>query len=315
MVHISLTQSYSLPGPPLSIDADLAGWEHTTDITKFNVTVLVPEAEQQGERKERRRRMDVSSLTARVVFEVPLDVASAIDSPDDRQLSLILAEAQQAGAAAIGRVLRGARLNQPWLGLANVLPDPVGPPLVVNIDESLTLRVAPMPLARLGWFWDYPPPALSKAEFVRYLEGEPMPVPESLFADAFYFARHHTPPDPARGVLIGAIACELKAKTALRRLAKPDQVSLLDEVLNRPRPATSLFHSIPKAVTGRSLHDDDVKAYAGVALLFRIRNAIAHSGQRPTNDELRSCLEAVAAAFRWYDDAVERAGRENHGVG
>lgn len=106
-------------------------------------------------------------------------------------------------------------------------------------------------------------------------------------------------------MLTAAIACELKVKYVLRTKAKPEAAELLYVLLENPRDfsvgAAALFNRPMKAISGRSLRDDDRALRKNVEQLFRTRNDIAHRGRAPTDDEGMECLRAAVRAFRWLD--------------
>ena len=111
-----------------------------------------------------------------------------------------------------------------------------------------------------------------------------LPVGESLLADALYFLASD-PPDPQRAVITAAIGCEVKVKQTIRSKAPAVLIKLIDLILDSPRDwslaAIALFDRGAEAglrlILGRTIGE----LFKRVALLFEVRNKIAHKGERP----------------------------------
>jgi hypothetical protein len=124
----------------------------------------------------------------------------------------------------------------------------------------------------------------------------------SLLADSLYLSRWRTPPDHVRGLLLAAIACEVRAKDVLLSLAPTGSDALMEFALRRARPS-ELFDTLPKQVAGRSLKDSERDTFKRIARLFELRNDIAHWARFPPDAaEVRDCLGAAEALFRWFEE-------------
>lgn len=105
---------------------------------------------------------------------------------------------------------------------------------------------------------------------------------EELLADARFIGWPPKDPYYRLATVLAAMACELKIKNTLVRLARPDQQELVEFILKNYRDVAyaliHLYDSGLKAVCGRSLREDDRELYKRINELFEIRNAIVHRG-------------------------------------
>lgn len=105
---------------------------------------------------------------------------------------------------------------------------------------------------------------------------------EELLADARFMGWPPKDPYYRLATVLAAMACELKIKNTLVRLARPDQQELVEFILKNYRDVAyaliHLYDSGLKAVCGRSLREDDRELYKRINELFEIRNAIVHRG-------------------------------------
>jgi hypothetical protein len=104
---------------------------------------------------------------------------------------------------------------------------------------------------------------------------ESPPLAEILLADAQFSGLELEPADPARAVLLAAIAAELKAKTVLRERIDVPRASLLDYVLANPREITvtaadGLFDKLMDVAQGRSLRKENLELFKQVRRLFEV---------------------------------------------
>lgn len=132
------------------------------------------------------------------------------------------------------------------------------------------------------------------------------PLAEELLADAKYLSWIRRPVDLRLGVLLAAIACEAKIKQTLTRLADDARSPLLDLVLDNPRDVTvaTVVHldKTAKAISGRSLRDENGVLWKAAIKLFEARNRIAHGkAEQPTEDEMTSAVRAAVDIFEWID--------------
>ncbi len=129
-------------------------------------------------------------------------------------------------------------------------------------------------------------------------------LPEALLNDA-RFAAFQPRPNLRQATLSAAIACEIKVKQVLFAIASLSQQSILNLLLENPRDwsvgAAALFDKAIKAISGRSLREDDTMLYRDVVLLYENRNKIAHRGGSglSTDDVLREHIASAGKVFNW----------------
>jgi hypothetical protein len=122
--------------------------------------------------------------------------------------------------------------------------------------------------------------------------------------------------DTARVVLLAAIASEVKIKETLLLKAPAQFTPLLDIILGNPREvavaAGQLVDKPTKAVTGRSLREDDRPLFKAVSEnLFPQRNKVAHAGYQPTIDEAHEAVATATALFAWLDSLPRRGNSDD----
>jgi len=215
----------------------------------------------------------------------------------------------EAAKAAVRRLRAWARLEQSWIGLVDA---PVTRPSLTSLRNLDAGTVEPghggvieMNAIVVGG------PELTRTTFERIAEAEP-PTPDSFLSDALYLGIWRRPPDPQRAILIGAIACEVKAKRTLTDLAKPETRPLLEMMLDNPRSfpqaAIELFDRVPLAMFKRSLRTENLGLYKRVRNLFELRNDVAHEASPLSIDKAQDRLRAAREAFIWLDSLATPAG-------
>jgi hypothetical protein len=220
-----------------------------------------------------------------------------------------LQEAAGAAREGLERLLEWIRVRgrQHWLGLGHEPPEGVGEGELVDLDAGSRLPVAValqkglvIPRIRdeqvLG--------AELFDEAVRLgSRGEEPLLADSLLADALFLAQDAEPLDLPRALLVAAIACELKIKATLREHASEAQRELVDVLLSNPRDwalsAVAHFDAPLKAVAGVSLREADRELWKPATALFERRNALAHRGVMPSDDDALDSIRTAVALFRW----------------
>jgi hypothetical protein len=133
------------------------------------------------------------------------------------------------------------------------------------------------------------------------LDGNSPSLAASLYADALHDYDLH------RKVLMTAVAVETAVKEMLIRTARPDQVALINLLLNNPRDYSmsliSLFDAAAHAVRGRSLRSDNKELYKTIDALIMNRNRIVHKLFRDIDPvaDLQRQIEAASEAMAWCD--------------
>lgn len=128
----------------------------------------------------------------------------------------------------------------------------------------------------------------------------------TLLSDALFYAWHATHRYPHLGLMLAAIATEVKVKETLMAVCSPEQRPLVQLILENPRDvsvaASSLFDKGLKAVAGVSLRDEDRELYKAVTRLFEDRNRFAHKGDVTIEESLiREDLQAARRVATWLD--------------
>lgn len=258
----------------------------------------------------------VSTIQIAVDADVPYSAAEIDLGRDYRpaiEISDIYWEQLEFARAVVTGVLGWSRteLGQWGLGLADEPPTLLEFSRIADVDAR---AFYPMSLGEMNQATFTPETAIPMSEqlLVELLRGkfrdEP-PIADSLLGDARYFASHH-PPDWSRALLTAAIATEVRVKRTLRQVPDAELQPLIGLLLTSPRgfsvAVRALFHEVMEATVGVSLNRENRDLYREVIFLFEARNRLAHSGERPTEDDARRAVAAAVAAFQWLDSLEER---------
>ncbi|HCU52527.1 MAG TPA: hypothetical protein DGG94_22490 [Micromonosporaceae bacterium] len=129
--------------------------------------------------------------------------------------------------------------------------------------------------------------------------GNVPPLEDRMLADARTILRRGPEALLPQALVLAAISTEIRIKRLLEELANEAQRSLVQILLNSPRDysvaAQSLFDLPLKAVSGRSLKDDDRDLWKATGVLFTDRNAVAHRG---ASREVSTIRADVGTALR-----------------
>jgi hypothetical protein len=259
-------------------------------------------------RSSRSSVTSVDEVLLRVTWEVPAGhwlFGSAAGAALER--------AREVGNRVIESLIAVARSEgrQAWLGMSGEAPTPKFERLL-NLDAH---EMLPQPAIAARSFWPVPEKSAltldTLSDFVnRAAEGEDVPLAEALLADALHLRWGKTPPQATStlSVLLAAIACEVRVKAVVRRIAG-EQLKLVELLIGRPRDFSTavrtLFTDVMVAASGRSLKEEDPNLEKAVGRLFDVRNGIAHEGKTATPKEASECCAAAETAFDWLS-AVER---------
>lgn len=194
-----------------------------------------------------------------------------------------------------------------WLGTSADDPEFVGIQSLEDLDAGQRIPVGypAINTVMIGYNRARRERVQTVASIVQLMKSGDPPLAATLLADAQAIYSHRAEgADHQRAVLLAAIASEIAIKERLRALASPDMAELVDIVLSNPREVTQsppqLLHMTCKAITGVSLHQQDKPLFNDVELrLFKLRNALAHRGQRPTADEGRTAVDIAVRLQRW----------------
>lgn len=256
----------------------------------------------------------VGAVRVDVLFESDVSASDFSDVPQPKESPRfeaafeLLKEAGAQARSVVEELTEWLRVEprQRWLGLGGVAPESAGKGVLVDCDANRVLPVKAsldpdLILQPVGREQIVDESVLTA--FVRRVERREYPsLGESLLADAAFLLRAE-PPDPARALLVAAIASEVRVKAVLREEAPVEQKALLDVLLSNPRDwslsAAAHFHKPMKAVTGRSLQEDDGPLWKRLEELFRRRNALAHHGERPTEGQSEAAVRTAAEVFKW----------------
>jgi hypothetical protein len=261
------------------------------------------------------RAAEVDLLRAVIVLD-GVGVSAADYAPDGKvtqasheRLTAAMNAASSKVDQAIERLIAWSRIQrrQTWLGLYGESVERAGSDEVVDLDAK---RRLPWP-ARADFSFkvverDAPWTSTTLSELPRLITDRGLPaVAETLLADADFLILWAKPRDPARALLVAAVACEVKIKNVLQELATDVQAPLVELVLENPRDwsmaASALFHKPLRAITGSSLKDVDPQLYGRVRGLFERRNALAHRGHAPAFADAFDAVKAAREVFTWLD--------------
>jgi hypothetical protein len=121
-------------------------------------------------------------------------------------------------------------------------------------------------------------------------EGDGPSTPDVLLADARETVMGRSAEhDVRRGVLLAAIAAEVKINTTLAEKTPTESRNVLNY---QKIPIGDVPAKIMGRAVGRSLRDDDPNLFCAVKQLFECRNTVAHHGESPSLDEARRHLRA-----------------------
>jgi len=162
----------------------------------------------------------------------------AATSEGHGRLQEAMHEAGSRADQAVERLLAWSRVRrgQTWLGLYGESPERTGSDEVVDLDARCRLpwpARADMAIKVVQRDAPWSSATLSELPALIVENGSPT-VAETLLADADYLILWSTPRDPARALLIAAVACEVTIKDVLRGLAGSTQRPLV-ELLPRTR--------------------------------------------------------------------------------
>jgi hypothetical protein len=272
-----------------------------------------------GFRQANGETTEISVLLVQVAVEMPGDFTEEEVSATDDDAAFRAAHALLHEAADIGRELVSSFVlavrtqhRQSWLAPENV------PPRVVWLSDlrdgsgrRLPVGYAdPMTVKTMGGMAGLT--ATDVGNWVDQLQQDTKPpFADLLLADAQFHAWHAAHPNPHLGLMLAAIAAEVKIKETLVALATPGQRPVLDLVLENPRDwsmaAASLFDKALKAVAGVSLREEAKPLYKAVDDLFVHRNRFAHRGDVTLDESLvRKDLQAARRVFDWLDDKLSQ---------
>jgi hypothetical protein len=278
------------------------------DVDEVKVRVRVPAFDEtwSEERVISGRAGDPADMDVLLqLVEASVDFEATPDA-DGRPPANAMSRAYTACSDAVAALRRTLRLDQPWIGLGDTEPEQIGSTYLVDLETGRRLPGYGVMRSRVIADAKGLDAVSLQAAGETASSEEPVPTPESLLADARFLASYRRPPDPQKGVLVAAIACEVKAQQRLRMLARPDAAPVLDLLLDNPRAfphaALELFDQVPLAIVGRSLRSDDKELFKQVQKLFEERNAVAHRGETPAVRDAQQLVSSVGRVFVWFEE-------------
>jgi hypothetical protein len=257
-----------------------------------------------------RQRVNVLIVQVAVFGEGPVSAKDFEGAPEARPTSRAIEYFQKTflvAQAVCAELIDWARVRgQVWLGLHGQHPERIGIDSLIDDDTDRRLPVGFHTLE----VRESPPESAIDPAFISSLDQllndgrPPLPIAETFLADALHFAWARLA-DLQRAVLLAAIACEVKVKRVLRDKTTPGILPMLDVLLENPRDwslaAAALFDKAMRAALGHSLKDEHRDLFKRIDNLFRLRNGIAHRGQRPSSPEANEAVAAARKVFEWLD--------------
>lgn len=329
---------YHFEVPALWIVADMPGTSHEATHSGFKMRLSFPRDEGDFGIREHEARQDHHVVTGwiekqgkrvaeavgmiRVTVECTLPFG-ADDVGDGRRPPDAIFEAGMAVLKAAANAARGlfhdylelirAEDGQHWLGLSGSRHRVVW---LTEVWEQKTDR-----WVKVGYndpltaFTPSSDRALSLDDHRRAIaqasRGERPALRNALIADAKYLVWRSDPPQLREAVLLAAIACEVTIKQTLRAASSNAGLPVLDWALDNPRDvseqAAGLFDKTAKAVTGRSLREDNKPVYKGLVALFEDRNKVAHRGKDIDQSVAQAHLVNAEEAMSWAEELVHAA--------
>lgn len=195
----------------------------------------------------------------RVSVDVELPASTLAPQPTKETIDLVLKRLDDASILA-RQVMRDyishvrTQSGQYWLGHSGELPKSKLPGIIVDRATGKPFPFAHNDRLILYGHSDVPLTSSQQSEIVEALSrGEEAQVPELLLADAWLGLRTER---YRESVLLAAIAAEVKIKTALPVVCLPEFRAVVEMFLDMRREVTTYYHTIPRSVLGRSLHDE-----------------------------------------------------------
>jgi hypothetical protein len=316
---VAATAHFHFAVSGLLVDVGLLGTSFTQQSDGYSVTLTFPRSEDSFGRNLQAQGLytlgggmqdaETGEWTKRSVgvVRVSVDCDLPMSSDDFDPTHRALETAANAARMALGRYLELARTDfgQHQLGLSAGQPKIIWITEVVDRCTGQALHVGYADPLRSVGVRD----ALSVQDDAairdRLDRGVGSSLPRTLLADAKYLAWITSPSQRREALLLAAIACEVAIKMALRRECFQESRALLDYALDNPRDVTQqaagLFNNAAKAITGRSLKDEDNECWKGLVKLFQDRNNVAHRGEDVDPEALRNALLIATKSVNWAE--------------
>lgn len=266
------------------------------------------------------RRLKTAVKWLRVEVEMASDLTADRFTAEERPAGLeeraeeTLARGSKVARDLATQYVRWVRVvsDQPWLGPSTLTVSRGRRSFMLDVDGKLISTGSSLGGHRVRMF--HRQPALAEADHGALLgaiaRDEEPALAETLLSDAEHVSSEAAHPDLRLGVLLAAIACEVKVKEALAAVAHPLQRGALDVMLNHFRdvsiPVNLLFHVGMKAICGRSLSDENKVLFSRVQKMFSARNKVAHMGGKAlqADENLLGHVETAREAFAWLNSVV-----------
>lgn len=280
-------------------------WE--TELTPVPSIVLVPNV--YGEPDWDSRTVAVRLVCVTVVFDAELPVERP-DNPFEGDFGVALQKAYEHGRtraeAAMQSFLEWARAlsRQPWLGLAAEVPTQYGRGGIFYADSGEDIAGIGPTLTkafissrrRIG-------PSQLEAIMNGVESGQPVPTSQALLADAWHLTAGTDRPDSQRGIILAAIACEIRAQEQLRAMATDETAAILHLLLSKGSTLHYFLNDVLKAVRGITIRQANPDLWRHVQALSTNRNSLVHEGiPSKTNPLSLSAPEIAQRVFDWLED-------------
>lgn len=193
--------------------------------------------------------------------------------------------------------------RQPWLGLAEQNAWQYGRAHIFDAETGERLfSYGPKQIATLRFGQLL---AAKRADIELLQEplasGREVPTSSALLADALFLVEETETVDAHRAILAAAMACEIRIKHALRSRSNPETQGMVNLVLRGKSDIGVLASSVAKAVSGRSLKDENPELFSRLQALASIRNRVVHEGASVRPLEARPLVAAASQTFDWLD--------------
>ncbi|MFE4833728.1 hypothetical protein ACFRAU_03495 [Arthrobacter sp. NPDC056691] len=201
--------------------------------------------------------------------------------------------------------------RQPWLGLTADIPVQYGRGGIYYADSGADIAgIGPTvsqtfvsSRRRIG-------PSQLEAVMTGVESGQSVPPSQALLADAWHLTDGTDRPDRQRGVILAAIACEIKAQEHLRDMATEETAAILHLLLRKGSTLHYFLNDVLNVVRGMTLRRAEPDLWQHVQALSANRNSLVHEGIPSAVNPLRlSAPEIAQRVFDWLDHLRAEQGR------
>lgn len=286
-------------------------WE--TELTPVPSAVLVPNVYE--EPNWHSRTVAVRLVCVTVVFNADLPVERP-DNPFEGDFGAVIQKAYEHGRSRAESAMQSflewvrALSRQPWLGLTAEVPAQYGRGGIFYADSGediagigpTTTKTFVSSRRRIG-------PSQLEAIMNGVESGQTVPTSQALLADAWHLTDGTDRPDRQRGIILAAIACEIRVQEQLRSMATEETAAILHLLLSKGSTLRYFLNDVLKAVRGITIRQANPDLWQHVQALSANRNSLVHEGiPSKTNPLSLSAPEIAQRVFDWLENLGTETG-------